>query len=131
MGSADNNGHLDVSHRGGETGFISLINEDTLRIRDYNGNSMFNTLCNFHLNPAAGILIIDYTNGDSLHMTGKSLVHLNEDDRLVHTGGAGRFWDFRIEKTIFGTSLYNFTSRFLDFSRLIHKCPINTKYQIR
>ena len=46
-------GHLDVSHRGGEPGFVQVVN-GALRVPDYPGNSMFNTLGNLHADPRAG-----------------------------------------------------------------------------
>jgi len=116
VASADRHGNLDVSHRGGETGFIAYIDEQTLRIPDYVGNSMFNTLGNFYVNPAAGILVVDFTNGETLQLSGKAIVHLNEDSGNVVTGGTRRFWDFKIEKTVFSKSLFDFSSRFIDFS---------------
>ncbi|MCQ6957003.1 pyridoxamine 5'-phosphate oxidase family protein [Mucilaginibacter aquariorum] len=116
VASADLNGNLDVSHRGGNKGFVKYLDENTLRIPDYLGNSMFNTLGNFHINPSAGILILDFNTGDTLQLTGKATVHLNEENKDVFTGGTKRFWDFKIEKTLFSKSLSNFSSRFIDFS---------------
>lgn len=116
VASADQHGNLDVSHRGGDTGFVEYIGDQTLRIPDYVGNSMFNTLGNFHVNPAAGILVVDFTNGETLQLSGKAIVHLNEGPTDVYTGGTTRFWDFKIEKSVFSTSLFDFSSRFIDFS---------------
>lgn len=116
VASADENGHLDVSHRGGRTGFVKLTGRDTLRIPDYNGNSMFNTLGNFEVNPSAGILILDFSNGEVLQMTGKSTLHFDGKELLVDTGQTGRYWDFRIEEISFSTSLLEFSSRFIGFS---------------
>ncbi|AYL95364.1 pyridoxamine 5'-phosphate oxidase family protein [Mucilaginibacter celer] len=116
VASADTDGDLDVSHRGGDTGFIAYIDEQTLRIPDYIGNSMFNTLGNFHVNPAAGLLVVDFTNGQTLQLSGKAVVHLDEEPGNVITGGTHRFWDFKIEKSVYSQSLFDFSSRFIDFS---------------
>ena len=43
----------DASHRGGNPGFIEVLDGKTVRIPDYAGNSMFNTLGNLVVNPAA------------------------------------------------------------------------------
>jgi predicted pyridoxine 5'-phosphate oxidase superfamily flavin-nucleotide-binding protein len=116
VASADKEGNLDVSHRGGNSGFVKIVDEQTLRIPDYVGNSMFNTLGNFHVNPAAGILIVDFSNGETLQLSGKALVHLNDSSTEVYTGGTRRFWDFKIEKIVYSRSLPHFSSRFIDFS---------------
>ncbi|MET3980291.1 hypothetical protein ABIB62_002893 [Mucilaginibacter sp. UYP25] len=62
-----------MSHRGGETDFITFLDERAIRLPDYEGNSMFNMLGNFHINPIAGILIIDYSNGETVQFSGKAV----------------------------------------------------------
>ena len=51
---------VDASHRGGNPGFVTLVDDRTLRIPDYPGNSMFNTLGNFTANPRAGLIFLDF-----------------------------------------------------------------------
>src|SRR5690242_19107642 len=41
----------DVSHKGGNPGFVRIIDARHLAFPDYNGNSMFNTLGNITVNP--------------------------------------------------------------------------------
>jgi len=57
---------LDVSHRGGQPGFIWVESDGTLRMPDYPGNSMFQTFGNFEVDPRAGLALIDaiLTRGD-------------------------------------------------------------------
>jgi predicted pyridoxine 5'-phosphate oxidase superfamily flavin-nucleotide-binding protein len=113
-GSAE--GDLDVSHRGGKPGFIELTDNNTLRIPDYDGNSMFNTLGNFLQNPKAGLLFIDFSNGDTLQLSGTATVSWHEDDVENKTGGTGRFWYFNIEDKLAINSLPHFATRFIDYS---------------
>lgn len=87
----------DVSHRGGAAGFISLLGEDSLRIPDYHGNSLFNTLGNFAINPRAGLCIPDFAGNRLLQLTGTVTLHWDMEDPANQTGGTGRFWDFKIE----------------------------------
>ena len=56
---------VDVSHRGGEPGFIE-VSEGVLRVPDYVGNNYFNTLGNLAVNPRAGLLVVDWESGDLL-----------------------------------------------------------------
>ena len=58
----------DVSHRGGKPGFVRVDGDDTLTMPDFAGNAFFNTLGNITLNPRAGLLFIDYSTGDLLHI---------------------------------------------------------------
>lgn len=64
---------VDVSHRGGKPGFVS-VDGKTLTIPDYAGNNHFSTLGNVLLNPKAGLLFIDFERGDLLYLTGTAEV---------------------------------------------------------
>lgn len=84
-------GPVDVSHRGGHSGFIEIVEGD-LRIPDYRGNSMFNTLGNLHLNPRAGLTFLDFEANLQLQITGDVRIDLNGDDPEGKTGGTSRWW---------------------------------------
>lgn len=59
---------VDVSHRGGRPGFLQLDSNDVLTLPDYAGNFFFNTLGNIAVNPRAGLLFMDFANGDLLYL---------------------------------------------------------------
>lgn len=90
----------DASHRGGAAGFVQVVNETTLRIPDFGGNSMFNTLGNFHSNPRAGLCILDFDNNQLLQLTGNATIQWNQADPDNQAGGTGRYWEFVIEQWI-------------------------------
>ncbi|MCF0058803.1 pyridoxamine 5'-phosphate oxidase family protein [Dyadobacter sp. CY356] len=117
VASAGNDNNLDMSHRGGNPGFISWAAENVLRIPDYRGNSMFNTLGNFYENPQAGLLFVNFENGETMKLSGKAELFLNDEKAGSFTGGTNRYWDFHIEKIIFEKSLENFSMHLVDYSR--------------
>lgn len=59
---------VDVSHRGGNPGFVRADSDNALTLPDFTGNRFFNTLGNIMLNPRAGLLFIDFENGDMLYI---------------------------------------------------------------
>lgn len=61
-----------VSHRGGNPGFVNVLDESTLLFPDYSGNTMFLTLGNLDTNPNAGLLMVDFETGDLLQLSGKA-----------------------------------------------------------
>jgi uncharacterized protein len=61
-------GGVDVSHRGGKPGFVRVEAGGTLTMPDFVGNYFFNTLGNLVVNPRAGLLFIDFDNGDLLYL---------------------------------------------------------------
>jgi uncharacterized protein len=76
----------DVSHRGGQPGFIEIAGRATVRFADYPGNSMFNTLGNLHLDQRAGLLIPDFGTGDLLHLSGSASVDFDPPPDHQHPG---------------------------------------------
>ena len=67
-------GGADASHRGGFPGFARVLGPDRLAFDDYPGNAMFNTLGNLVAYPSAGLLFVDFANGDVLQVTGRAEV---------------------------------------------------------
>ena len=62
----------DVSHRGGNPGFVRVVDDRHLAWDDFQGNAMFNTLGNLQLDPEAGLLFVDFQDGRLLHANGRA-----------------------------------------------------------
>jgi len=71
----------DVSYRGGFPGFVEVFDGTCLRIPDYRGNSMFNTLGNIQTYPKAGLVFIDFE-GRRLLQENKKLKKLNNQNTI-------------------------------------------------
>ncbi|MES2490820.1 MAG: pyridoxamine 5'-phosphate oxidase family protein [Pseudomonadota bacterium] len=91
---------VDVSHRGGKTGFVRVGDDGVLTIPDFPGNLFFNTLGNFQLNPRAGLVFTDFTNGDLLQMTGTVEILLDSPE-IATFQGAERLWRFTPQLIIY------------------------------
>ncbi|MEJ6393464.1 pyridoxamine 5'-phosphate oxidase family protein [Gymnodinialimonas sp. 2305UL16-5] len=63
---------VDVNHRGGQPGFVTVDGPNSITIPDYKGNYLFNTLGNLLLNPEAALLFLDFETGDQLHLHGRA-----------------------------------------------------------
>jgi len=85
----------DVSHRGGQPGFVKVGDDNTLIVPDYVGNSMFNTLGNFSVNPNAGLLFIDFNQGHLITLTGRAEILWDSTD-VANYEGAERLWQFTL-----------------------------------
>jgi predicted pyridoxine 5'-phosphate oxidase superfamily flavin-nucleotide-binding protein len=88
---------VDVSHRGGERGFVRVLDERTLRFPDYPGNGMFQTLGNFEVEPHAGVLMVDFERERFLSLTGRVTVSYGVRELDHPAGGTGRTWDLAVE----------------------------------
>lgn len=97
IASVNGAGSVDASHRGGPPGFAEILDDRTLRIPDYAGNSMFNTLGNIHAYPRAGLVFMDFETSRVLQVAGEASVHFGEPDPQELTGGTKRFWELHVE----------------------------------
>jgi predicted pyridoxine 5'-phosphate oxidase superfamily flavin-nucleotide-binding protein len=81
ISSVDDQGRPTVSHKGGATGFVRVIDEKTIAFPDYDGNGMFLTTGNIALNHEVGLLFIDFENPHRLRLHGTASIFL--DDPLL------------------------------------------------
>jgi hypothetical protein len=82
--TADGRQGCDVSHRGGEVGFVEVSERDGrthLWIPDYRGNNFFNTFGNILKYPRAGLAFADFARGSVLMLTGDARVVWENDRR--------------------------------------------------
>jgi hypothetical protein len=106
----------DVSHKGGNPGFVRVLDEKRIAFPDYNGNSMFNTLGNLTVNPRAGLLFIDFDSGATLQLTGRASIDWSPE-RVRAFAGAERVIDFELEQIIDTPAGFPLLAKFRQFSR--------------
>jgi uncharacterized protein len=115
--ATDNPEHgADVSHKGGNSGFLRVVDERHIAFPDYNGNSMFNTLGNLTVNPQAGLLFIDFDSGRTLQLSGRASIDWDAN-RIAKFAGAERVVDFELEQSIDNPAGFPLTAKFRQFSR--------------
>ncbi|VAW60188.1 probable iron-sulfur binding protein YPO1417 [hydrothermal vent metagenome] len=73
----------DISHRGGQPGFVRIENNDTLVFDDFSGNNLYMTLGNLYSHPYAGLLFIDYNNGDLWQFQCKACIIETPDEKYT------------------------------------------------
>jgi predicted pyridoxine 5'-phosphate oxidase superfamily flavin-nucleotide-binding protein len=98
VGSLHPEAGADASHRGGPPGFVQILGPRTLRISDFPGNGMFNTLGNISVHPRAALLVIDFDRHTSLQVTGRAEIHWQPEPGLPGSAETGRCWDLHIER---------------------------------
>ena len=88
---------VDVSHRGGKSGFVRIDDDRTLTLPDFSGNLYFNTFGNLALNPLAGLFFINFSQGDVLYLTGHAEV-IWEGPEVMAYAGAERLLRFHLDR---------------------------------
>lgn len=99
LGTAHPTRGSDASHRGGPPGFVRA-DRGELWWPDYPGNNMFNSLGNIAANPAASVLFVTFTSGDTLHLTGTACLEWAAPGRPGDDGGTGRRVRFRPRRIV-------------------------------
>jgi uncharacterized protein len=106
----------DVSHKGGNPGFVKVADDQRLVFPDYNGNRMFNTLGNLAINPHAGLLFIDFDTGRTLQLTGAASIDW-DPERARTFAGAERVVDFKLDEIVDTPMGFPLMTRFRQFSK--------------
>lgn len=81
LATADADGRPTCSYKGGEPGFVRVLDETTVAFPDYDGNGMFLSLGNIVVNPSIGMLFIDFEQGNRMRLDGTASV--DPDDPLI------------------------------------------------
>jgi len=81
LATADEDGRPQCSYKGGDPGFVRVLDWRTIAIPVYDGNGMFLSLGNLTLNPRVGLLFIDFEGQKRLRLDG--LASVDEDDPLL------------------------------------------------
>ena len=81
LATADRAGSPTCSYKGGDPGFVRVVDDHTLAFPNYDGNGMYLSMGNISANPEVGLLFIDFVKGNRLRVQGRAAVHL--DDPLL------------------------------------------------
>ncbi len=105
----------DASHRGGYPGFVHIVGENLLLFPDYKGNMMFQTLGNLAVDPRAGLLFIDFEQGQTLQLTGKASI-IWDEKLIASLPGAQRLLLFEIANIIESSAGDTIRGQFIQYS---------------
>ncbi len=83
LATADAEGQPDCSVKGGEPGFVRVIGPNRLSFPDYDGNGMFRSLGNIAVNPAVGLLFVDFAAQRKMRVNGDAAVRRDSAGLLV------------------------------------------------
>ena len=87
LSTIDESNRPTVSYKGGETGFVRILNNKQLMFPSYDGNGMFYSMGNIFANPEIGVLFVDFEAPNRLRIQGKSEL-VNEGPLLDSYPGA-------------------------------------------
>jgi len=85
LATADADGAPQCSYKGGDPGFVRVLDERTLAIPSYDGNGMFLSLGNVLVNPRVGLLFIDFVAARPSRLRVGGIASIDEADPLLAT----------------------------------------------
>ncbi len=89
LATADADGRPQCSYKGGEPGFVRVVDDRTIAFPSYDGNGMFLSAGNIDVNPHVGLLFVDLEGGTRLRLNG--VASIDPDDPLLETSPGALF----------------------------------------
>lgn len=89
LATADEHGMPQCSYKGGEPGFVRIVDERTLAFPNYDGNGTYLSMGNLLLNPQLGLLFIDFTSPKRVRVNG--IASIAESDPLLDAYSEAQF----------------------------------------
>ena len=80
LATVDADGRPQCSYKGGDPGFVRVLDHHTIAFPVYDGNGMFLSVGNVGVNPNVGLLFIDFERGTRLRFNGVATI--DDDDPL-------------------------------------------------
>src|SRR5262249_43409951 len=81
LATADADGKPQCSYKGGDPGFVRVVDEHTIAFPAYDGNGMYLSMGNTLVNPRVGLLFVDFEGQRRLRLNGVATI--SADDPLM------------------------------------------------
>ena len=78
LATADDKGRPQVSYKGGDPGFVKVVDDSTLAFPIYDGNGLFLSAGNMAANANVGMLFIDFVNPYRIRVNGTASIKDND-----------------------------------------------------
>lgn len=76
--TVDHRGFPTCSYKGGEVGFVKVLDDTTLAFPSYDGNGMYLSMSNLDANPKIGMLFIDFETPHRVRVHGTASIQHND-----------------------------------------------------
>jgi len=83
LATADAEGRPQCSYKGGEPGFVRVLDAHTIAFPTYDGNGMYLSMGNLAVNPHVGLLFIDFTAQRPSRLRLNGVASVDADDPLA------------------------------------------------
>ena len=91
LATADAEGRPQCSYKGGEPGFVRVLDATTIAFPNYDGNGMYLSMGNLAVNPHVGLLFVDFTAERPARLRLNGIASVDERDPLAETYPGAQF----------------------------------------
>lgn len=120
LATADAEGRPQCSYKGGDPGFVKVIDDQTLVFPNYDGNGMFLSAGNAVVNTHVGLLFIDFEARSRLRVNGTA-EHTDEDVLMSVFPGAQFVWRVKVTQVFPNCPRYIHEYKLVQRSRFVPK----------
>lgn len=89
LSTIDQKGNPTVSYKGGDPGFVKVVDSKTIAFPFYDGNGMFYSWGNIAGNAKVGMLFIDFSKPNRLRVQGTATVDMNDELMMDYVEAQG------------------------------------------
>jgi predicted pyridoxine 5'-phosphate oxidase superfamily flavin-nucleotide-binding protein len=83
LATADAEGRPQCSYKGGDPGFVRVVDEQTLAFPNYDGNGMYLSMGNVLVNPHVGLLFVNFTGRPPTRIRVNGVATIDDDDPFM------------------------------------------------
>ena len=91
LATADADGRPQCSYKGGDPGFVRVLDERTIAFPNYDGNGMYLSIGNLLENPHVGLLFIDFVSTRPSRLRLNGIAAIDEHDDLIEQYPGAQF----------------------------------------
>jgi uncharacterized protein len=125
LATADTEGRPQCSYKGGEPGFVRVVDKHTIAFPNYDGNGMFLSAGNALVNPNVGLLFISFVERKRMRLNGVA-EHVDDDPLLDAFPEAQFLWRVRAHEVFPNCPRYIHRYELVERSRFVPRSGCTT-----
>ncbi len=114
LATADAVGSPNCSYKGGDPGFVRVLDSHTIAFPSYDGNGMYLSMGNMLANPRVGLLFIDFERGKRMRLNG--VASIDEQDPLL-----AEYPEAQLVVRVRATEVFPNCPRYIHHMRLVER----------
>jgi len=118
LATADAEGRPQCSYKGGEPGFVRVLDERTVAFPNYDGNGMYLSMGNVLANPHVGLLFIDFVAERPSRLRLNGVASIDEHDELLPAYPGAQF-----VVRVAATQVFPNCPRYIHRMQLVERSP--------